>query len=74
MTKAKFKRGTTVIVTADLSFKGLIGVVEWSDTDENGDIEYLLKFITHPEMKDQNGKPYRCQRIFFYESWLSELS
>ena len=69
----KFQRGDKVEVTADLTFKGLVGIVEWSTKDEDGDIEYLLKDINCPKMIDKNGKEYQLNKSFFYESWLSEV-
>lgn len=70
----KFQRGTKVEVTEDLTFKGLTGVVEWSDKDEDGNREYLLKDINYPKMLDKNGKEYQPNISFFYESWLSKVN
>ena len=66
----KFQNGTKVEVKADLTFKGLTGVVHWSDKDEDGNREYLLKDIKCPKMIDKNGKEYKINKSFFYEDWL----
>jgi hypothetical protein len=50
----KFEIGTKVKVTADLTFKGLTGIVAWSDKDEDGEIQYLLHDIECPVMLDKN--------------------
>jgi len=69
----EFQRGTKVEVIADVTFKGLTGIVEWSDLDEDGDRQYLLRDIDCPKMIDKNGKEYQINKSFFYESWLSEV-
>ena len=66
----KFQNGTKVEVKADLTFKGLTGIVHWSDKDEDGNIGYLLKDIKCPKMIDKNGKEYKINKSFFYEDWL----
>ena len=68
----KFEIGTKVKVTADLTFKGLTGIVVWSDKDEDGNIEYLLQDIQSPIMLDKNNKEYQINKIFFYEDWLTK--
>jgi hypothetical protein len=68
----KFEIGTKVKVTADLTFKGLTGIVAWSDKDEDGEIQYLLHDIECPVMLDKNNKEYQINKTFFYESWLTK--
>ena len=70
----KFQNGTKVEVKADLSFKGLTGVVYWSDKNEDGDIEYLLKDINCPKIIDKNGKEFKINKSFFYEDWLKIIN
>ena len=70
----KFQIGTKVEVTKELTFKGLTGVIEWSTKDEDGNIECLLKDINCPKMIDKNGKEYKINKSFFYQSWLKKIS
>ena len=70
----KFTKGTKVRVNADLVFKGLTGIVEWSTKDEDGNTEYLLKDIDCPEMTDKRGNNYTINKTFFYESWLKQVT
>jgi len=70
----KFTKGTIVKVSADLSFKGLTGVVEWSTKDEDGNTEYLLKDINCPKLTDKKGNNYSLTKTFFYESWLKQVN
>ena len=69
----KFTKGTKVRVDANLVFKGLTGIVEWSTKDEDGNTEYLLKDIDCPEMTDKRGNNYTLNKTFFYESWLNPI-
>lgn len=69
----KFTRGTKVTVEADLVFKGLTGIIEWSTKDEDGVREYLLKDINYPVMTDKIGNNYTLNKTFFYESWLKQV-
>mgnify|MGYP007024861085 FL=1 len=70
----KFTKGTKVKVEADLVFKGLTGIVEWSTKDEDGNTEYLLKDIDCPKMTDKRGNNYTLNKTFFYEDWLKQVN
>ena len=70
----KFTKGTKVKVEADLVFKGLTGIVEWSTKDEDGNTEYLLKDIDCPKITDNRGNNYTLNKTFFYESWLKQVN
>lgn len=67
----KFKKGQKVQVSAKLIFKGLTGIVEFCDRDEDGEIYYLLTDIVCPKTFDKEGKEYQFKSSFFYQSWLS---
>tara|TARA_R110000796_G_scaffold6745_1_gene23621 strand:- start:247 stop:462 length:216 start_codon:yes stop_codon:yes gene_type:complete len=70
----KFTKGTKVKVDANLVFKGLTGIVEWSTKDEDGNTEYLLKDIYCPQITDKKGNNYTISKTFFYESWLKQVN
>lgn len=69
-----FKKGDKVEVVANLIFKGLTGIVNWSTIDEEGKREYLLIEQSWPEILDKNGDPMKINKSFFYESWLKKFS
>tara|TARA_R100000935_G_scaffold22484_1_gene41396 strand:- start:68 stop:283 length:216 start_codon:yes stop_codon:yes gene_type:complete len=69
-----FERGDKVkVVYGDISFTGLTGIIEFGETDEYGDVAYILTDITYPKMVCKKGYEYKLTKTNFYEDWLKQI-
>ena len=69
-----FERGDKVkVVYGDISFTGLTGINEFGETDEYGDVAYILTDITYPKMVCKKGYEYKLTKTNFYEDWLKQI-